>query len=324
MNYNRIYQSLVVNAKSRTNSNGLFEIHHIVPRCLGGSNDTENLVKLSLREHYFAHVLLYKIHKGNRRNAGKLIAALNLMSNTKRYKISSRLYAMMRSEFLLNHPCKTLEISSRIRESLRSFRMMNGYYEILCACGCNEICNISQNPNLIKFIKHHRPKRYCLCGCGNIVNNSTTQLRIPGHENVKIKCACGCGEDTYKSFNRKTPDAKLFKNGHDSDKIKNGQSSLISTLHSLSTYDKWKRMKNSCGRCNHKLRGSAIAKGKASHLKLLTNYGQHITEFWTYENVTEITGYSYSQIQYRIKRYNGFLLNGNIVQYISKYGDKNE
>jgi len=38
------------------------EIHHIKPKCLNGTNDENNLIKLTAREHYIAHVLLWKIY----------------------------------------------------------------------------------------------------------------------------------------------------------------------------------------------------------------------------------------------------------------------
>jgi len=37
-----------------------YEIHHIIPKSLGGSDNKENLVLLTAREHYIAHWLLYK------------------------------------------------------------------------------------------------------------------------------------------------------------------------------------------------------------------------------------------------------------------------
>lgn len=36
------------------------EKHHIVPRCMGGDDSVENLVVLTAREHYIAHLLLTK------------------------------------------------------------------------------------------------------------------------------------------------------------------------------------------------------------------------------------------------------------------------
>src|SRR6185503_15467695 len=62
MNYQKIYNSLVERSKIRTGEISNPEIHHIIPRCMGGSDDKINLVRLSSREHFLAHLLLAKIH----------------------------------------------------------------------------------------------------------------------------------------------------------------------------------------------------------------------------------------------------------------------
>lgn len=42
------------------------ERHHIVPRCLGGTDDEENLIYLTYREHFIAHKLLAEENPDNR------------------------------------------------------------------------------------------------------------------------------------------------------------------------------------------------------------------------------------------------------------------
>lgn len=64
MDYKRIYDSLIERAKNRTLTS-YSEKHHIVPRCMGGTDNQENLVKLTPEEHYLAHQLLVKIHPKN-------------------------------------------------------------------------------------------------------------------------------------------------------------------------------------------------------------------------------------------------------------------
>jgi hypothetical protein len=41
------------------------EKHHIVPRCMGGDDANDNLVRLTPEEHYLAHQLLVKMFPGN-------------------------------------------------------------------------------------------------------------------------------------------------------------------------------------------------------------------------------------------------------------------
>ena len=40
-------------------SGRLYQVHHILPRCLGGSDDRSNLVSLTHQEHFLAHCLLH-------------------------------------------------------------------------------------------------------------------------------------------------------------------------------------------------------------------------------------------------------------------------
>ena len=53
-----------------------YERHHIIPRCMGGGNNTDNLVDLFAREHFEAHRLLALENPNN----NKLIYAWHQMS----------------------------------------------------------------------------------------------------------------------------------------------------------------------------------------------------------------------------------------------------
>ena len=44
MNYARIYNQLIERAKARTRPEGYVERHHVTPRCMGGSDESGNLV----------------------------------------------------------------------------------------------------------------------------------------------------------------------------------------------------------------------------------------------------------------------------------------
>lgn len=52
MDYNKIYSNLIERARNRPPLIGYKEVHHIVPKCLGGNNDDSNLVELTPEEHY--------------------------------------------------------------------------------------------------------------------------------------------------------------------------------------------------------------------------------------------------------------------------------
>lgn len=58
MNYEKIYNQIIERAKlsNRIKSKeNYFEKHHIIPKCLGGDNEKENLVLLTAREHFICH-----------------------------------------------------------------------------------------------------------------------------------------------------------------------------------------------------------------------------------------------------------------------------
>jgi hypothetical protein len=64
MNYQKIYTQLVEHRKINKHDDKTYtENHHILPRCMGGDNTKSNLVRLSAREHFIAHELLFKIHR---------------------------------------------------------------------------------------------------------------------------------------------------------------------------------------------------------------------------------------------------------------------
>lgn len=90
MNYFLLYTNLIETRKF--SSPIKYEKHHIIPKCLGGTNDTENLIKLTPQEHFLAHLFLAKMYPANK----KLIHAIGMMSNYKKY--SSRKYQWVKLE----------------------------------------------------------------------------------------------------------------------------------------------------------------------------------------------------------------------------------
>jgi len=68
MNYSAHYDRLILRARSRILV-GYRECHHVIPRCMGGTNSAANIVRLTPEEHYVAHQLLVKMHPGSRKLA---------------------------------------------------------------------------------------------------------------------------------------------------------------------------------------------------------------------------------------------------------------
>jgi hypothetical protein len=117
MNYHEIYNALITRAQKRNLVEEIYtENHHIIPRCLWGSNDKDNLVKLTGREHYIAHLLLWKMHPKN----SKLMFAFKMMCTASNHgkRITyrgSRFYESARIQF--KHHLKNLPIETRLKIS---------------------------------------------------------------------------------------------------------------------------------------------------------------------------------------------------------------
>ena len=79
------------------------ETHHIKPRSLGGTDEVDNLVKLTAREHFICHWLLTKMYTGEAKS--KMINALWMMQSNNTYqnryhtKITSRVYEFLRQDY---------------------------------------------------------------------------------------------------------------------------------------------------------------------------------------------------------------------------------
>jgi hypothetical protein len=93
MNHALTYSKLIANAKIRVCVNGYVERHHILPKALGGSDDSSNIVALTAREHFIAHFLLAKMY------GGSMWHAVTMMSKDR--KMNSRLFEAARKQLSL-------------------------------------------------------------------------------------------------------------------------------------------------------------------------------------------------------------------------------
>jgi hypothetical protein len=98
MDYQRHYDRLIEtrsNLNRKKGSGVYYELHHINPLCMGGDNSEGNLILLTAREHFIAHLLLFRVYP----NSIGLSFAFWLMCNSdSKYKCGSRLYSEMRSD----------------------------------------------------------------------------------------------------------------------------------------------------------------------------------------------------------------------------------
>lgn len=96
MNYQRIYDSIVSRARTRV-LEGYTEQHHILPKCLGGSDDILNLVKLTPEEHYLCHQILVKLYP----KEYKLVFAARMMCiSNDNVKRNNKFYGWLKRKFV--------------------------------------------------------------------------------------------------------------------------------------------------------------------------------------------------------------------------------
>ena len=98
MNYRKVYNQLIDNAKAQ-HIDGYYETHHIVPKAEGGSDDNTNLVKLTARQHYIAHLLLAKIYDDCAMHCALTMMKSKTKSMNRNFRFNSRLYEKMKMKW---------------------------------------------------------------------------------------------------------------------------------------------------------------------------------------------------------------------------------
>lgn len=106
MNYQKHYDNLIKTRKEKCSFGNLeyWEKHHIVPKCLGGTNDQENLVLLTAREHCLAHWLLYKMAKNTNEKIrlGYAFSAMYMLDNNTKRSGLNKYYNLIKNIYVLN------------------------------------------------------------------------------------------------------------------------------------------------------------------------------------------------------------------------------
>jgi len=94
------------------------ERHHIIPKCMGGTNDESNLIDLFAREHFEAHKILAQENPNN----DSLIYAWSCMAfvkgdNQQRYELSPEEYEEVKAA--LSQTMREREITEETLENMR-------------------------------------------------------------------------------------------------------------------------------------------------------------------------------------------------------------
>lgn len=114
--YTSWYYHIVTRAKSQErnklskehNNYVYYEKHHIIPKSLGGNDDTDNVVLLTAREHFIAHILLPKMcvsFKHTQQMINALFRMKQQTSKQERY-FNNRLYEYTKSKIICSEDKK--------------------------------------------------------------------------------------------------------------------------------------------------------------------------------------------------------------------------
>lgn len=135
MNYQKIYDDIINKYKAlnlQKYKKEHLETHHIIPRCIGGTDDKENLVNLTAKAHFICHLLLSKIYKNDFNKYTKLFQALFMMSVMKnksqqRHIITSKQYEKIRLEYaeFRKNTTQSKEANERRRQKLLGRKVWN-------------------------------------------------------------------------------------------------------------------------------------------------------------------------------------------------------
>lgn len=192
MDYKKIYNQLVENAKPRGLDRGSVdyytEIHHILPKSMGGSDEDGNMVMLSAREHYIAHLLLWKMDKTN------VAMACSFMFMSSRFTSNSKLYENFKTQFAKMQSKRFLKKEKNLigqRFGKLVVKHLSGWKWT----GWN---------NMSVW--------FCECDCGG---TKTVNARTLSSGNTK---SCGCLYDEY--FERMSGEGNPFYGKRHSDEVK--------------------------------------------------------------------------------------------------------
>jgi hypothetical protein len=127
MDYQKIYDSIINNAKSLNRKKGddvYYESHHILPKCMGGGNEKENLVLLTAREHYVCHKILFWIYPHNNKLTLAYCSMTYIMRDKLKIKLTSREYEEIKTAYSLyftgeNHPMYNKHHNTETKEIMR-------------------------------------------------------------------------------------------------------------------------------------------------------------------------------------------------------------
>lgn len=163
--YKELYKKFIL---SRSFIKTIFkytERHHIKPRCLGGTNSKNNLITLSPREHYFAHLILCKAYPKN----NKLKNALSAMAYGNKRNLNSNQYHLIKKAITKKLPKKSV-LEKMYFNSKMSFRKIAARFNVSDMTVCKWFKMLNITPKICAEYGFKKPNKEALI---NLLQNKT-------------------------------------------------------------------------------------------------------------------------------------------------------
>jgi hypothetical protein len=277
MNYERIYNEIITRAQQRESIIGqYYERHHIVPRCISGDDSNDNLVSVTLREHFLCHLLLTRMYTGDSGSKMKQ-AVMRMIPNVERACSKNRCYDKYRSTFYINR-----SLGNKIKTNYNSMQSKQMYYinrkyRLVCCTLCKLInytkrdvfecsyCSGKKDTITLAHLAEITNNPLCMCGCGNHTAKKHN-IWIKNHITI---CSCGCKE--LKKVTQNLTSCKLYLHGHNGtgpSSVKKSNT-IKNQLAKLTKEQMAERLKNSLQSCDHEQRAKSISNGKCSIIKVI-------------------------------------------------------
>jgi len=122
------------------------EVHHILPKHFGGSNNIENLIELDIRQHKIAHWLLWKLYQKDQDRLVWYMRSGRYEEGIELRKILHTKYFKNKNKILTDELINSFEI---IRNNLPKIKESNQLNSFKYKKVVNEIKQYESNPSMI-------------------------------------------------------------------------------------------------------------------------------------------------------------------------------
>jgi hypothetical protein len=240
--YKHWYEALMYKAQSREMLVGYKERHHIIPNCFVKN---KNVVELTAREHYIAHLLLWKMTMAPKQH-NQMTMALNVMVNgsghkkqDRSYLVNSRIYEAHRkeySEYLSEYmsgpgnPFRGKKHSPEVIEKIKEANRRTKHIRSAKATGVN---NPMYGKKHSEEIKARIRANTAAAWTDDLKTAKSKQMielwKDPEYANAqaeKKKTSPGWLSRDWKAINRKAADTKMANGWKPSEETKKKQSAI--------------------------------------------------------------------------------------------------